>query len=117
MRVSKEKLRRIRIAESKIKMLEQKLFEAELELLEAEQYDEAVMSNNQDVAIEILENGKWKTVGVGKDGPSTQVRAKFFTDEQEAKKSGIYRRLVDNMGYSEENNNLKFVTREENLGL
>ena len=35
MRVNEEKLRRIRIAETRVRMAEKKLFEAELELLEA----------------------------------------------------------------------------------
>lgn len=55
MRVNEEKLRRVRLAEARIKMLEKKLFEAELELLEAKEF----VNNKKLTEHKILRPGEW----------------------------------------------------------
>lgn len=93
MRVNKpdeEKLNRVRIAESKVRRLEQKLFEAELELLEAKDdvltedsvstghYGIRVTLDNGDVCWATrLENGTMKLQSV----PKEEKIAEFATED------------------------------------
>ena len=53
--------------------------------------------------IEIKEDGKWKAVGIDKNSPdgwSTDVKFKVFPSVDEAKRSGMAKR-IKNAGYSE----------------
>lgn len=65
-----------------------------------ESIHEDVMSKGEDFVVEVNDNGKWKAVGFSKNDSfqgvaevSTKARAKIFGSEEEAKKSGLYKRL------------------------
>ena len=89
-KLDEEKLNRVRIAESKVRRLEQKLFEAELELLEAKDdvltedsvstahYGIRVTLDNGDVCWATrLENGTMKLQSV----PKEEKIAEFATED------------------------------------
>lgn len=73
------------------------------------------VKHEEEIFIEILEDGEWKVVGQEKNGqPSTAERADAFPSLQKAKKSSLYRRLR-NQGYSEDDDTLRFTHDERHL--
>lgn len=68
----------------------------------------------EEIFIEVLEDGEWKVMGQDRNGPSSTAKARVFVTRGEAKKSGLYRTLV-NQGYSEEDGTLRLTTDEKNV--
>lgn len=59
---------------------------------------EDLFSEKEECVIEIMENGKWEEVGKDKNDPrgfSAEVPCIVYKSKDEAKKSGIYRRLLN----------------------
>ena len=91
-------------------------FDQDLDLIVQECRDrlQEYVKHDDEIFIEILEDGEWKVVGQDRNGPSTTARARAFNTEAEAKRSGLYRTL-ENQGYSEDNETLRLTTGEENV--
>lgn len=68
----------------------------------------------KEIFIEVLEDGEWRVMGQDRNGPSSTAKARVFVTRGEAKKSGLYRTLV-NQGYSEEDGTLRLTTDEKNV--
>ena len=93
------RLYEINKAEAKVRVAERNLRAAQNELDKILTLTESLFQNGEECVIEVFENGKWKMVGLDRDDPrgwSTDPTGsfKFFGNENQARKSKIYRDLL-----------------------